>query len=129
MVGYERPRALLQSSWVTYGLVPGMGGGYAAERLVGSARAGELLLLGQRVPADQALAWGLVNAVVDDLEDGVAAVVDRLAALPRQGVVANKRVLRRLRDRWLEDELAVLGDEQAGLLPTSTVGDRTSTAR
>lgn len=110
------PTAWLQSSWVTYGLIPGMGGAHAAERLVGSARASELLLLGSRVPADQALAWGLLNAVVDDLEVGTMEVVDRLAELPRQGVVANKRVLRRLRDAGLETELALLGAEQSRLM-------------
>lgn len=48
------------------GLVPDCGSTWLLPRLVGRARAMELSLLGERLPAETALAWGLVNRVFDD---------------------------------------------------------------
>ncbi|MGH8801539.1 MAG: enoyl-CoA hydratase-related protein, partial [Casimicrobiaceae bacterium] len=50
------------------GLVPDTGGTYFLPRLVGTARAMGLALLGDRIPADQAAAWGLIWRSVDDAE-------------------------------------------------------------
>jgi len=48
------------------GLVPDCGSTWLLPRLVGKARAVELSLLGERLPAEKALEWGLVNRVYDD---------------------------------------------------------------
>ena len=48
------------------GLVPDGGSTWILPRLVGRARAMELSLLGERLPAEKALEWGLVNRVFDD---------------------------------------------------------------
>ena len=48
------------------GLVPDAGSTWLLPRLIGRARAIELSLLGERLPAETALAWGLVNRVLDD---------------------------------------------------------------
>lgn len=48
------------------GLVPDVGSTWLLPRRVGVARAMELSLLGEKLPAEKALAWGLVNRVVDD---------------------------------------------------------------
>ncbi|HUI11857.1 MAG TPA: enoyl-CoA hydratase/isomerase [Xanthobacteraceae bacterium] len=48
------------------GLVPDCGSTWLLPRLIGRARAIELSLLGERLPAETALAWGLVNHVYDD---------------------------------------------------------------
>ena len=48
------------------GLVPDCGSTWILPRLVGKARAVALSLLGERLPAEKALEWGLVNRVVDD---------------------------------------------------------------
>src|SRR6266851_6275073 len=50
------------------GLVPDGGSTWLLPRLIGRARAIELSLLGERLPADKALEWGLVNRVFDDAE-------------------------------------------------------------
>jgi len=50
------------------GLVPDGGSTYLLPRMIGKARAMEMALLGERVPATQALNWGLVNRVVPDAE-------------------------------------------------------------
>lgn len=48
------------------GLVPDCGSTWLLPRLVGRARAVELSLLGEKLPAETALQWGLVNRVYDD---------------------------------------------------------------
>src|SRR6266852_6403676 len=50
------------------GLVPDGGSTWILPRLVGKARAMELSLLGERLPSETALQWGLVNRVVDDAQ-------------------------------------------------------------
>lgn len=48
------------------GLVPDCGSTWMLPRLVGKARAVELSLLGERLPAEKALEWGMINRVCDD---------------------------------------------------------------
>lgn len=48
------------------GLVPDCGSTWLLPRLIGKARAVELSLMGERLPAEKALEWGLVNRVYDD---------------------------------------------------------------
>ncbi len=48
------------------GLVPDCGSTWLLPRLVGKARAIELSLMGERLPAEKALEWGLINRVHDD---------------------------------------------------------------
>ena len=48
------------------GLVPDCGSTWLLPRLIGKARAIELSLLGEKLPAEKALEWGLVNRVHDD---------------------------------------------------------------
>src|SRR6185436_2638412 len=67
------------------GITPDGGGTYSLPRLVGQRRALEILLLGGRFDAAQALALGLVNRVVPgaELDAAVAAVAKTLADGPR----------------------------------------------
>jgi len=50
------------------GLVPDCGSTWLLPRLVGKARSIELSLMGERLPAEKALEWGLINRVYDDAE-------------------------------------------------------------
>jgi 2-(1,2-epoxy-1,2-dihydrophenyl)acetyl-CoA isomerase len=50
------------------GLIPDGGSTWILPRLVGKARAMELSLLGEKLPADKALEWGLINRVFDDAD-------------------------------------------------------------
>jgi enoyl-CoA hydratase/carnithine racemase len=62
----------------TLGIIPGAGGTQRLPRLIGEARAKEMILLGRRLSASEALGWGLVNRVtppgVNVVEDAVAWV-------------------------------------------------------
>jgi 2-(1,2-epoxy-1,2-dihydrophenyl)acetyl-CoA isomerase len=66
------------------GLVPDCGSTWLLPRLIGRARALELSLLGEKLPADKALEWGLVNRVYDDavLMDEAMALARNLASGP-----------------------------------------------
>lgn len=55
---------------VQLGLIPGYGGTQRLPRLIGMGRALDLILTGRHVPADEALALGLVNRVVEDAMEG-----------------------------------------------------------
>jgi 2-(1,2-epoxy-1,2-dihydrophenyl)acetyl-CoA isomerase len=66
------------------GLVPDGGSTWLLPRLVGSARAKELSLLGEKLSAEKALEWGLINRVYDDadLMPQAMALAEELAAGP-----------------------------------------------
>src|ERR1700742_623886 len=72
------------------GLVPDSGGTWTLPRLVGTARAMGLALLGDKLSAEQAAQWGLIWRCIEDAE--FAGVVDALA---RQLAVAPTRGLAR----------------------------------
>lgn len=57
------PGVLLGLPETTIGIIPGAGGTQRLPRVVGEARAKELILLGTRITSEQALAYGLVNRV------------------------------------------------------------------
>jgi enoyl-CoA hydratase/carnithine racemase len=67
----------------TLGIIPGAGGTQRLPRVVGEARAKEMILLGRRLSAGEALAWGLVNrvtpagvSVVDDAVEWVRPIAE-----------------------------------------------------
>jgi enoyl-CoA hydratase/carnithine racemase len=62
---------------ITLGSIPGSGGVQRLPLLVGPTRAKELIFTGRRLPAAEALAWGLLNRVVPP--DGVLAAAEEMA--------------------------------------------------
>src|SRR5450432_729264 len=77
------------------GLLPDAGGTFFLPRLVGSARATGLAMLGEKLPAEQAAAWGLIWKCVDDAElaPTVEALARQLAAGPTLGLAHTKRAI------------------------------------
>jgi 2-(1,2-epoxy-1,2-dihydrophenyl)acetyl-CoA isomerase len=76
--------AYFLQAFVNIGLVPDGGASWMLPRLIGKARATEMMLLGERVPAAKALDWGMIHKVVADdaLEAEAFALAERLAAGP-----------------------------------------------
>jgi 2-(1,2-epoxy-1,2-dihydrophenyl)acetyl-CoA isomerase len=90
-----RESAYFLLAFVNIGLVPDGGSSLFVPERVGFTRAIEMAMLGERVPAPQALEWGLINRVVpdEDFQAEVDALVDRLAAGPTASYAGTKRQL------------------------------------
>lgn len=87
--------AHLADPHVQVGLVAGDGGALLLPLLVGPTRAKELLFLGDRVGAEEAVRLGLANRVVpkDKLRETAMELAERLAALPAQALRETKRAV------------------------------------
>jgi 2-(1,2-epoxy-1,2-dihydrophenyl)acetyl-CoA isomerase len=89
------------------GLVPDTGGTYFLPRLIGHARATALAMLGEKLGAEQAEAWGLIWKCVDD--DRLAAETDalarHLAQAPTLGLARTKQALQASGLNTLEAQL------------------------
>jgi len=104
-----RESAYLMLAFVNIGLVPDGGSSLLVPSRVGFARAAEMAMLGERVPARQALEWGLINRVVadDEFEAEVDALAERLATGPTTSYAGTKRQL----NAWVYSRM----DEQLAL--------------
>ncbi len=93
---FASPRAVLQTPFVDLGLVPEAGSSLLGPRLMGHARAFDLLVMGTPWSAEQAKEAGLVNAVVppEELESAALQAAEVLAAKPREAVRLARRLLR-----------------------------------
>lgn len=89
------------------GLVPDGGVTWLLPRLVGTARAKELSLLGERLAAEQALAWGMINRVHDDaaLLGEAQALAAELAAGPTRALALTRRLYWASPDHSYEQQL------------------------
>ncbi|MFZ0266677.1 enoyl-CoA hydratase/isomerase [Caulobacter sp.] len=85
------------------GLVPDGGSTYLLPRLVGKARAMEMMLLGDKIPAATALSWGLINRCVPDAELMATAttIARELAAGPAALSAIRKLVWNSLDADWV----------------------------
>lgn len=88
-------RARIGNPETGLGILAAAGATWLLPRLVGDARASELLLTGRILDADEALAWGLVSSVhaPDDLLDAAHALADRIARNDPLATRSTKRAL------------------------------------
>ena len=91
---------------VNLGLLPGGGGTQRAPRLITPGRARWLIMSGERIPARTAEAWGLVEFVVDDLDEGIARYAEPLSRQSPHALRQIKSLLQDTRDAR-DDELEV----------------------
>jgi 2-(1,2-epoxy-1,2-dihydrophenyl)acetyl-CoA isomerase len=119
--------AYLLLAFINIGLVPDGGSSLLVPSRVGFARAAEMAMLGERIPAARALEWGLVNRVAPD--DAFAAesdaLLERLAAGPTRAFAGVKRQLNawvygRMADQLeleaeIQGEMAASGDFAEGV--------------
>jgi 2-(1,2-epoxy-1,2-dihydrophenyl)acetyl-CoA isomerase len=99
------------------GLVPDSGGTFLLPRLVGTARAMGLAMLGDKLTAEHAAAWGLIWKCVEDTELAAAtdALLTQLAQAPTRGLAAIKRALHASAGNTLEQQLDLERDAQRDL--------------
>jgi len=113
--------AFFQQGFGKLGLVPDGGSTWLLPRLIGLARARELALLNEKLPAEIALQWGLINGVADDdklLADAIALAV-RLAEGPA-ALATTRRLFWESPGNTYEQQLAL---EQAAQQKASATGD------
>jgi len=91
------------------GLVPDVGATWLLPRLIGRARATQMMMLGDRVPAATALEWGMIYQVVDDaaLLDTARAMAARLAAGPTVAYGLMREGIARAATMSLSESLAM----------------------
>jgi 2-(1,2-epoxy-1,2-dihydrophenyl)acetyl-CoA isomerase len=99
------------------GLVPDSGGTWTLPRLVGNARALGLTLLGNKLPAEQAAAWGMIWQCVDDADLGatVDALAQQFAVAPTRGLAWTKTAIRGSGQQSLAEQLDIERDAQREL--------------
>jgi 2-(1,2-epoxy-1,2-dihydrophenyl)acetyl-CoA isomerase len=99
------------------GLLPDSGGTWTLPRLVGNARALGLTLLGNKLPAEEAAAWGMIWQCVPDAELGPAvdALAEKLAVAPTRGLAWTKAAIRGSGQHSLAEQLDIERDAQREL--------------
>lgn len=85
------------------GIFPGAGGTERLPRLIGEAKALELILRGRTVGPAEALALGMVHEVVNDALPRALELARELAALPSRGLADAKALVKRTADKTLEE--------------------------
>ena len=107
-------------AFVNIGLMPDGGSTLFVPAAVGKARAFQMALLGERVPAERALEWGLVNRVLPDdrLMDEAAKLVQGLANGPTRSYASSKRALNRMLYPDLDGQLDLEAELQHALART-----------
>ena len=100
-------------AFVNIGLVPDGGSSLLVPSRVGFARAAELAMLGERLPAPKAADWGLINQAWPDEEftTRADALLDRLASGPTRSYAGTKRQL----NRWLYEQMDAQLEFEAGI--------------
>jgi 2-(1,2-epoxy-1,2-dihydrophenyl)acetyl-CoA isomerase len=103
------------SSFIRMGLVPGDGGAWILPRIIGISRATELILTGDSIDSQAALAMGLISRSVPgtQLLTEALQVAQRIVANPRRALRLSKRLLRQGQEQRLSDALELAASFQA----------------
>jgi enoyl-CoA hydratase/carnithine racemase len=122
------PEAQLGLPETSLGIIPGAGGTQRLPRIIGQARAKEMILLARRIVAAEALAWGLVNrvspagtSVVDDTLEWIRPIVDgaplaQTAALTAIDAAANATVSEGMEVERRQYEICLTSDDRVEAL-------------
>jgi 2-(1,2-epoxy-1,2-dihydrophenyl)acetyl-CoA isomerase len=96
-------------AFVDVGLIPDGGAAYLLASRVGYGRAAQLAMLGSRLPAQQALEWGVVNEIWpdDEFQERATEFARRLAMGPTVALANMKRAMRAGAHAGLEQQLAL----------------------
>jgi 2-(1,2-epoxy-1,2-dihydrophenyl)acetyl-CoA isomerase len=107
-------------AFVNIGLMPDGGSTLFVPAAIGKARAFQMALLGERVPAQKALEWGLVNFVHPDdrLMDEGTALAETMAAGPTRSYASSKKALNNMLYPNMEEQLDLEAELQHALART-----------
>lgn len=112
-------KASFINAFVHVGLIPDSGNLYFLSQLVGQAKAAELSILGEKVPAAEAVKMGLANQMIsmEAFEKEVSSFAARLASMPTKAIGLIKRSLKAVSSLSFEDylEYEAQGQRTAGL--------------
>jgi enoyl-CoA hydratase/carnithine racemase len=105
---------------INLGLVPGGGGTQRLARLLGRTRVKELVMTGKQIPAPEALALGIANALAPagEVVEAALAYAETLAAKPPLAVQWAKRLVNQGPDASLSTALTLEQVALAGLFVT-----------
>jgi enoyl-CoA hydratase/carnithine racemase len=108
-------RAVVGETFLNLGIIPGDGGAWFLQRLIGYQRAAELTLTGRLVKAEEALQLGIFLEVVEPEALLVRSLelAGQIAAQPPQALRLTKRLLKRAQREGLADFLDVCASFQA----------------
>jgi enoyl-CoA hydratase len=123
--------ARLGLNFAKLGLHPGMGATWTLPRLVGVARAAELLYTGRLVDGAEAAALGLVNRAVapEEVLPAARSLAREVAACAPIAVEGTRRALARSAGAGLEDQLTFEAAEQAACFETADVREGLAAVR
>jgi 2-(1,2-epoxy-1,2-dihydrophenyl)acetyl-CoA isomerase len=104
-------------AFVNIGLMPDGGSTLFVPTAVGKARAFQMAMLGERVSAQQALDWGLINFVHPDehIRAEADVLIEKLANGPTRSYASTKEALNRMLYPQMDDQLALEADLQHAL--------------
>ncbi len=118
--------AYFLQAFVNIGLVPDAGSTFLLPRLVGSARARAMMMLGERLPAEKALEWGLVYDVVDDedIQTQATELAKKLASGPTKALGGIRQLIAQsLKNNYAEQlQAEALMQREMGNTEDSTEG-------
>jgi 2-(1,2-epoxy-1,2-dihydrophenyl)acetyl-CoA isomerase len=112
--------AIFGLAFVNIGLVPDGGSTFLVPAAVGKARALEMALLGEPVPAPRALEWGLINRVIPDgkLMEEASELARRMARGPTRSYANSKRALNNSVLKIMDEQLELEADIQGEMAAT-----------
>ena len=106
-------KAQLRLPELSLGLTPGLGGTQRLIRLIGAARAKEMVLLADPVMADKALDWGIVNFIAEP--DKFESLVNEIGAKLAKGAPLAQKMVKKA------FYYGVQADQRTGLFIEATV--------
>jgi 2-(1,2-epoxy-1,2-dihydrophenyl)acetyl-CoA isomerase len=126
MIVASRSSFFIQS-FIKVGLIPDLGSIHFLPRLIGRQRALELMFLGEKITADQALHIGLINRVVDDesFNDEVHSLASMLAEGPDLALGLTKKLVNRTVLADIQETLELEGFAQGMCFETENFKEGT----
>ena len=108
-------RAIFAESFVKLGIVPGDGGAWLLPRIIGLPKATIMAMTGDRIDAEQALAWDLITEITSahDLMERAMHMASRIASNPGHSTRMTKRLLREGQHMRLDSLLEMSAAYQA----------------